>query len=179
MDNISTKKLIMIGVGIVVVFSTIVILVLRFLVFGTHQKTTSFSDYKAPAVSLNCSYNYDNNGINTTVYSDFVYNYQKSYKVAIYNRIVMKYQNGISDDEYNNIINSLNSLDCNNDNSDVCTSKGLNLDSSKFGWLSKIDEENNTITINFYNLYDKGKKANKNDKETIKKFYQANGYICE
>ena len=89
MDNISTKKLIMIGVGIVVVFSTIVILVLRFLVFGTHQKTTSFSDYKAPAVSLNCSYNYDNNGINTTVYSDFVYNYQKSYKVAIYNRIVM------------------------------------------------------------------------------------------
>ena len=155
MDNISTKKLIMIGVGIVVVFSTIVILVLRFLVFGTHQKTTSFSDYKAPAVSLNCSYNYDNNGINTTVYSDFVYNYQNSYKVAIYNRIVMKYQNGISDDEYNNIINSLNSLDCNNDNSDVCTSKGLNLDSSKFGWLSRIDEEN------------------------IKKFYQANGYICE
>lgn len=180
MNDFSTKKLIMIGVGIVVVFSTIVILVLKFFVFGTHPKTTSFSDYKAPSVSLNCNSNYDNNGINTTIYTDFVYNYQRSYKVAIYNRIVMKYQNGIGDEEYNTIINNLNSLDCSNDNnSDICTSRNLNLDLSKFGWTSRLDKDNNTVTINFYNLYDKGQKASKSDKESVKKFYQANGYICK
>ena len=47
----------------------------------------------------------------------------------------MKYQNGISDDEYNNIINSLNSLDCNNDNYSWCDITVRQCDLTPFEWI--------------------------------------------
>ena len=59
---------------------------------GVHKNTTGLSDYKAANVDLNCAYSHNTGDTDISIYSDFIYNYQKSYKLAIYNRMVIKYQ---------------------------------------------------------------------------------------
>lgn len=63
-------------------------------------------------MDLNCTYSHNTGDTDISIYSDFIYNYQKSYKLAIYNRMVIKYQNGLTDDKVTEMINKLNSLDC-------------------------------------------------------------------
>ena len=138
------------------------------------------SDYKAANVDLNCAYSHNTGDTDISIYSDFIYNYQKSYKLAIYNRMVIKYQNGLTDDKVTEMINKLNSLDCIVDgNNDFCVSNRLNFDSSGFGWSYITDKPNNTLTVIFYNYYGSGKRITANDKEQIKTHYKNEGYICE
>ena len=178
--NSELKKAIIVGIIISVVGSIAVILVLKFFVFGVHKNTTGLSDYKAPSVDLNCTYNHSLGDANISMYSDFIYNYQKSYKLAIYNRMVIKYQNGLTDDKVTEVVDKLNSLNCSVDgNNDFCVSNRLNLDFSKFGWSYVTDKANNTLTVIFYNYYGSGKKITASDKEQIKSHYKNEGYICD
>ena len=154
-NNNELKKAILIGIIVSIVGSIVVILILKFLVFGVHKNTTGLSDYKAANVDLNCAYSHNTGDTDISIYSDFIYNYQKSYKLAIYNRMVIKYQNGLTDDNVTEMINKLNSLDC------------------------IIDGKNNTLTVIFYNYYGSGKRITANDKEQIKTHYKNEGYICE
>ncbi len=179
-NNNELKKAILIGIIVSIVGSIVVILILKFLVFGVHKNTTGLSDYKAANVDLNCAYSHNTGDTDISIYSDFIYNYQKSYKLAIYNRMVIKYQNGLTDDKITEMINKLNSLDCIIDgNNDFCVSNRLNFDSSGFGWSYITDKPNNTLTVIFYNYYDSGKRITANDKEQIKTHYKNEGYICE
>ena len=165
-NNNELKKAILIGIIVSIVGSIVVILILKFLVFGVHKNTTGLSDYKAANVDLNCAYSHNTGDTDISIYSDFIYNYQKSYKLAIYNRMV--------------IINKLNSLDCIIDgNNDFCVSNRLNFDSSGFGWSYITDKPNNTLTVIFYNYYGSSKRITANDKEQIKTHYKNEGYICE
>jgi len=94
--------------------------------------------------------------------------------------MVIKYQNGLTDDNVTEMINKLNSLDCIVDgNNDFCVSNRLNFDSSGFGWSYITDKPNNTLTVIFYNYYGSGKRITANDKEQIKTHYKNEGYICE
>ena len=111
-NNNELKKAILIGIIVSIVGSIVVILILKFLVFGVHKNTTGLSDYKAANVDLNCAYSHNTSDTDISIYSDFIYNYQKSYKLAIYNRMVIKYQNDLTDDKVTEMINKLNSLDC-------------------------------------------------------------------
>lgn len=179
-NNNELKKAILIGIIVSIVGSIVVILILKFLVFGVHKNTTGLYDYKAANVDLNCAYSHNTGDTDISIYSDFIYNYQKSYKLAIYNRMVIKYQNGLTDDKITEMINKLNSLDCIIDgNNDFCVSNRLNFDSSGFGWSYITDKPNNTLTVIFYNYYDSGKRITANDKEQIKTHYKNEGYICE
>ena len=179
-NNNELKKAILIGIIVSIVGSIVVILILRFLVFGVHKNTTGLSDYKAANVDLNCAYSHNTGDTDISIYSDFIYNYQKSYKLVIYNRMVIKYQNGLTDDNVTEMINKLNSLDCIVDgNNDFCVSNRLNFDSSGFGWSYITDKPNNTLTVIFYNYYGSGKRITANDKEQIKTHYKNEGYICE
>lgn len=177
--NSELKKAIKIGVIYTIIASIVVIVVLKLFVFGIHSNTSGFTDYRGPAVGLNCQSSSTENGVTTTIYSDFLYNYQKTYKLAVYNRMIINYQTAISDDEYSRIISELNNLDCTNSDDDICVSNRLNLNLSNFGWSSKIDKENNRIIISFYDYYGSGLKITKTDKENIRRLYENNGYICE
>ncbi len=58
-NNNELKKAILIGIIVSIVGSIVVILILRFLVFGVHKNTTGLSDYKAANVDLNCAYSHN------------------------------------------------------------------------------------------------------------------------
>lgn len=179
-DNSELKKAIIVGIIISAVGSIAVILILKFFVFGVHKNTTGLSNYRATNVDLNCTYSHNEGDTDISMYSDFIYNYQKNYKLAIYNRMVIKYQNGLTDDKVTEIINKLNNLNCTIDgNNDFCVSNRLNFDSSSFGWSYVTDEANNTLTVIFYNYYGFGKKITASDKEQIKTHYKNEGYICK
>ena len=168
-NNNELKKAILIGIIVSIVGSIVVILILKFLVFGVHKNTTGLSDYKAANVDLNCAYSHNTGDTDISIYSDF-----------IYNRMVIKYQNDLTDDKVTEMINKLNSLDCIIDgNNDFCVSNRLNFDSSGFGWSYITDKPNNTLTVIFYNYYGSGKRITANDKEQIKTHYKNEGYICE
>lgn len=179
-NNSELKRAILIGVIISIVGSIAVILILKFFVFGVHKNTTGLSDYRAANVDLNCTYSHSEGDTNISMYSDFIYNYQRNYKLAIYNRMVIKYQNELTDDKVTEMINKVNSLDCSVDgNNDFCVSNRLNFDLSSFGWSYITDKANNTLTVIFYNYYGSGKKITANDKEQIKTHYKNDGYVCE
>ena len=82
-NNNELKKAILIGIIVSIVGSIVVILILKFLVFGVHKNTTGLSDYKAANVDLNCAYSHNTGDTDISIYSDFIYNYQKSYKLAM------------------------------------------------------------------------------------------------
>ena len=179
-NNSELKKAILVGVIISVVGSIVVIFILKFFVFGVHKNTTGLSDYRAASVNLNCTYNHSEGDTDISMYSDFIYNYQKKYKLAVYNRMVIKYQNSLTDDKVTEMINRLNSLDCTMDsNKDFCVSSRLNFAPSKSGWSYTTDKASNTLTVIFYNYYGSGKRITATDKEQIKTHYQNEGYVCE
>ena len=74
-NNNELKKAILIGIIVSIVGSIVVILILRFLVFGVHKNTTGLSDYKAANVDLNCAYSHNTGDTDISIYSDFIYNY--------------------------------------------------------------------------------------------------------
>ena len=71
-NNNELKKAILIGIIVSIVGSIVVILILKFLVFGVHKNTTGLSDYKSANVDLNCAYSLNSGDSVFCFYSVFI-----------------------------------------------------------------------------------------------------------
>ena len=176
---------------IVIIISVVVVMGLGFLffisnyfsLFNTHENTTGSSEYKDSSVDLNCVYESTEDGIQTKIYSDFIFNYstkaddgkEYNYKVKIFNKRIINYLTGLSDEEYAKYVKSLNSIECLDTE---CTGNYLELGITEYGWDTAIYRMDDRIEFLYYNLSGRNKQATKKEKKEIRKKYEDAGFVC-
>ena len=151
------------------------------------KNTTGLTVYTDSDVDNNCTYEQTEDNKKIKLYLDLIFNYksksnsgnQINYQLRLYSKEIIEYENGLTDNEYKEFINSLDSMKCISfQGDDVCTEDHLELGITETGWDTVVDRKGNKIEMTYYNIYGTGKTATEKEiKETLER-YENNGYIC-
>lgn len=185
----NNTKLLAIIIGVIVIIVIVIVVALKeFFVFGSNKNTTGSTEYKDSDVDYNCTYEYANEDTKMKVYLDFIFNYksnredgnQNNYQLAIYDKMIVEYENGLTDEEYKEFIDSLESLECfSYGGENKCTESHLELGITSLGWDTIVDRTGDKIEVTYNNVYGLGRTATEEDIRETKEQYASNGYVCE
>ena len=186
--NNNVKLLAIMIVVIIIVIVIILIIFNNYSVFGSNNNTTGSTEYKGSDVDFNCTYEYTNGDLKIIVYSDFIFNYkteaesgeENNYQLIRYDKVIVEYENGLTDDEYKDFVDALEATECfDYGNEDICTESHLELTVTSMGWDTVIDRIGNRIEMTYNNWYGMGRTATSEDIREVKEQYESDGYICK
>lgn len=141
---------------------------------GVHKNTTGIGGYKDSDITFNCTYNETTDKGEMETYIDFLFNVD-NYQMKQYSKIVLKYYNGVTDEDYKKIVDDANSLEC---VTNTCTDPHLELGITDYGWDTVIDRYSDRVEIKYHSISGMGQKATKNDIKDTKKQLEGSGFTC-
>ena len=117
-------------------------------------------------------------------YSDIIFNYktkgssgqQYNYQAYIFNKMIIEYGDGLTDEEYKEFVDTLNSINCIDSD---CTGNHLVLDISSLGYNTIVDRTVNKIVVTSYKFSGLGVTATKEDMKILKDEYEKQGFVCK
>lgn len=194
--NNNNNKLIYIVIAIVLFIVLIVLLVIPsnnssspdsndiLPIINSHKNNTGSTEYKGSDVDYNCSFEQENDKNTLKSYSDIIFNYktkgsngeQYNYQAVIYNKMIIEYKNGLTDEAYKEFVESLESIFCIDAD---CTANHLELPLTTLGMDTVVDRNGNKIVITYHNFRGLGATATKEDMKMVKDEYEKQGFVCK
>lgn len=181
----NVKNIIMI-VGILIALFLALLVVIKLVKGGGGSSSsinnTLMSGYNASDVAFRCEIYGTDSEKSTKTIVDIVFN--KGYQMKTYKKMVITYSLEVTDENWESILNTLNSTKCvsldSNLKNDCLNATKLELGTTKFGYFDTIVErKNNTITVTGYDLKGKGGTLSSSQQIEIKNEYMAEGATCK
>ena len=188
-NNVTTPPVkknnnILIIIGGVVIVIIVIIMVLGSL-GGGHKNTTGSKEYTGKDVDYNCTTVSNKENGTITTYSDILFNHKRKdstgtitlYSVRQYNKMVIKYNNGLTDEKYKQVVDALNAVKCYSGTD--CTKDHLELEITDFGWNTVVDRKDDEVIISYINLNGANKTLSEKEKKEYYDTLVSSGYTCE
>ena len=146
---------------------------------SAHKNNVGVENYKDKDVDMNCEM-HPGNGY---AYTDVLLDYKVeggSYEAIAFNLIVREFPDGVTDDDWDSIIDTINIIECDKSfGSKNCTvEKHLEVGITSIGFDTTLDRKDKSVEIFSYQPYGQNIKSSSKTLESIKTSYEDQVYTC-